>query len=236
MNAALAIFVKTPGLSPIKTRLAAHTNSNFAQEFYLHALDITHQVASAACKARPAIMPYWAVAEQDGTEHFLWRDFPRLIQGDGTLGERLSFVYNELKKYHDVVILIGADCPLLAASHIIRAFDLLTPRPNQDLFVMGPAQDGGFYLFSGVKDIPKIDWTSVQYSQCDTKNQLSKRLSSFGRVIELEPLSDVDTLDDLISLPHTNVAKKNLLDAQVALLEWISKIEKDLIKIKKAET
>ncbi|HAZ14691.1 MAG: hypothetical protein A2X86_12595 [Bdellovibrionales bacterium GWA2_49_15] len=229
MNAALAIFVKTPGLSPVKTRLAASTNSNFAEEFYLQAIGITRLVVSAATQAQPEINPYWAVAEQDGLGHFLWSDFSRLGQGDGPLGDRLAFVYNDLKRHHDAVIFIGADCPLLTAQHIIRAYDLLATRPRQDHFVIGPAQDGGFYLFAGGKHISKEEWSSVQYSQSDTKNQLSKILNKRGRVMELEPLSDIDTHDDLIGLAQTIVTKENLLDVQIKLLNWIAKSEKEKI-------
>ncbi len=38
MSAAIAIFVKTPGLSPVKTRLAATIGEEKAKEFYLLSL------------------------------------------------------------------------------------------------------------------------------------------------------------------------------------------------------
>ena len=47
--AALAIFVKTPGLSRIKTRLAAGVGDELAAEFYRLAVEAILAVAQADC-------------------------------------------------------------------------------------------------------------------------------------------------------------------------------------------
>jgi glycosyltransferase A (GT-A) superfamily protein (DUF2064 family) len=50
MKLPLAVFVKTPGLSPIKTRLAASVGEQKALEFYRRSLRVTEAVVHAAVK------------------------------------------------------------------------------------------------------------------------------------------------------------------------------------------
>lgn len=229
-RAALVIFVKTPGFSSIKTRLAVAIDISFAEAFYLRSLQATKDVVLETVRRNPEIIPYWAVAEENGLNHPLWYDFNRISQGGGGLGERLSHAYDKLQKCHDFVIFIGADSPLITPKHLEQAYELLVHSSirSQNIFVLGPAQDGGFYLFgSGVK-IPSGMWTSIQYSQSDTIIQLKEHLRPLGLIQELNELSDVDTLDDLFSLLDTPVCQKNMLEAQKTLLGWIQKYKKQL--------
>ncbi len=70
MSASLAIFVKTPGYSPVKTRLAASIGQRRAEQFHRLA---AAAVAAVAKAAMPAVTPYWAIAERDALHDPLWR-------------------------------------------------------------------------------------------------------------------------------------------------------------------
>src|SRR3546814_381382 len=59
---ALAIFVKTPGHSGLKTRLAAERGERYAVEWYRRAAAAVSSVARRA-HARHGVTAYWAVAE-----------------------------------------------------------------------------------------------------------------------------------------------------------------------------
>jgi len=92
MNGAIAVFVKTPGQSPVKTRLAASLGRENAELFHLTAarsvVSVTQQM-----KAKTDIKNYYAVAEQSALEHHYWQDLPCLWQGEGGLGsEWLIFI------------------------------------------------------------------------------------------------------------------------------------------------
>lgn len=223
-SAAIAIFTKTPGISPVKTRLANCTSRRFAQTFYLRSLQATRAVVSLAVNERQALTPYWAVAERAALGHRLWRDFAQVWQGEGGLGEKLARVYEKLRQRHNVVILIGADSPLLTCTHLLDSHTRLTTHTNGNVFVLGRARDGGFYLFGGSTKISKEIWTGVPYSDHNTANELRKSLRRLGTVQELEELLDIDTLDDLLALPNTP-AQANLLRPQRELLRWIREIK-----------
>jgi uncharacterized protein len=219
-GAAVAVFVKTPGLSPIKTRLAASAGAVVAREFYRRALTITESVVARAVLADADLTPYWAVAERDGLRDDRWQSFPTVWQGEGSLGPRLGRVYAELGAAHGTVLLIGADSPLLTPGHLRNA--LQTVAAGDRRFVLGRALDGGFYLFGGNAGVPAEVWNGVEYSLAHTADQLVGGLRPLGGMVEIPPLPDVDTLDDLRGLPAHSSPASPLLPSQRSLLEWVA--------------
>ena len=122
---AIAIFVKTPGLSPIKTRLGRIIGTSAAEEFYTLSVEATHEVSAEAMSRASSVSldlnAYWAIAEPTGASHHMWHQFGNIFQGNGGLGERLYNVYSELLRKRDFVILIGADCPQMPWQYLIEA-------------------------------------------------------------------------------------------------------------------
>lgn len=217
---ALAIWVKTPGRTPAKTRLAAATGTAIADAFYRLALDAVREVAErAAADGGGLLAPSWAVAEEEGEALAWWRGFPTVAQGGGGLGERLARVYDALLARHDAVLFIGADAPQLAPSLLADAARALVT--GAEHFVLGPADDGGFYLFGGRRPLPATAWTEVTYSAATTRAELAQRLARHGAVRELSPAFDVDTVDDLRRLRDALAARDDLGAAGLALREWL---------------
>ncbi|HEY7905758.1 MAG TPA: DUF2064 domain-containing protein, partial [Wenzhouxiangella sp.] len=138
---AIAIFVKTPGLSPIKTRLGQSIGEALAETWHQQAALAVAEVAQQA-NIGPV---YWAVAEPQGKDSPLWSGHERLIQPKGALGQRMSKVHAQLIERHGGGILLGADTPQLTAEELRMAHAWLeTPHPRQ---VIGPARDGGFWFY-----------------------------------------------------------------------------------------
>src|SRR5262245_6574835 len=117
-GARIAAFVKTPGRSAIKTRLAAGIGPERAAEFYDLAVRATLALLEEARRARLA-EPCWAVAESDAAA--AWPTLPVVEQGDGELGDRLDRVYTTLREAGGAAMLIGADAPALSVKHVERA-------------------------------------------------------------------------------------------------------------------
>lgn len=208
MSTAIAIFVKTPSLSPLKTRLAAGVGNAAAQAFYLLSLK-----AVQATVHNVNVMPYWAVAEQGGLDNPLWKDFPTLHTGEGGLGQRQHHIYETLLKKHDRVLLIGADAPQLSKKLLEQAMLAL----DANDFVIGAARDGGYYLFGGRVSTPEAIWTDVPWSTSKTRQRLEAGLAS--KPFNLPLLTDVDTENDLhfIEEEMPGILSKE----QKNLIEWI---------------
>ena len=188
-TSALAVFVKTPELSPIKTRLAADIGHSAAKRIYEKLLTETAAMMRQAQKA--GITTYWAVGEQAGVNHARWQEFAAIYTGGGGLGERLNHVYATLQKKHKRVALAGSDCPTLTAARVQYALSRARGR-----VVIGPTKDGGFYLFAAAKKIPLTVWKNVVYSRADTLAQLLRRLSDSDKEY-LPMLADIDDVRSL---------------------------------------
>lgn len=215
---ALAVFVKTPGLSPLKTRLGASIGSDNAEMFHkLSCLAIQECLSHV-----PSISPFWAIAESAGLNHLMWKSFPTIHQGDGTLGERLHFVFSKLKKTHDFVMVMGADSPQITS-------DLLTLATQAHVdfdHVLGPTEDGGYYLYGGKVPLPKEAWLNVPYSTTDTSTVFLNNLSTFGKTFKLPTLFDVDTIEDLHSFSKLVDRQHIFTKSQLELLAWVKNILK----------
>lgn len=213
---AVAIFVKTPGFSPVKTRLARSIGGALATEFYCRAAAAVGAVARAAA---PGLAPHWAVAEPEALAHPTWSAFPTLWQGDGDLGARLDRVYSELLGRQGSVLLIGADAPQVTPALLRNAARAL--QNGGPPYALGPAIDGGFWMFGGRAPVPPDMWHSVAYSQADTGARLAEALGRFGAVRRLPTLGDTDEGSDLPGLASALRCLRDPLPEQASLRDWL---------------
>jgi uncharacterized protein len=221
MRGALAIFAKTPGASPVKTRLASSIGKALAEEFYMLAVKSVEEVATHACSLSGGTLnPYWLVAEEESVDHLMWKSFPTLWTGSGGLGDRLNYVYQTLLKTHDYVVLMGTDSPQLSPALIWEGATLCTKTAKD--YVIGPCTDGGFYLFASSKQIDPTVWLETTYSQSNTLSVLKQNLLPYQSQ-SLERQQDVDIEADLKSLLIT-LSSSSLLSKQNDLLNWLKEL------------
>lgn len=218
MSSGLGIFVKTPGLSPVKTRLGKDVGRLRAEAFHLSSAEAVASVAQQ-CPGRLQMTAYWAVAEDKALRMPAWSDLPRLAQGDGGLGERMAQVYRLLLERHECALLVGADAPQLTAELLSRAVEWLSqPGPR---LVIGPAQDGGFWLFGGNCPLPSHAWSQVAYSCPDTCRQFVAVMQASGEWLELDMLADVDRGGDLATVRSQLQRLRAPTEEQQRLANWL---------------
>lgn len=221
---ALAIFVKTPGLSPIKTRLATSIGPALTLEFYQLAVIALKEMAAKLKDEIPNLELYFAVAEREGLESPLWTDLPTLWQGEGSLGTRLSCVYDQLLKKHSFVSFIGADSPHISFAEIYKAILTVENSKNTD-FTLGKTDDGGFYFFGGGMPIPQSRWESVEFSTNTTADDLMEEFSAMANFRELPQSFDIDTIEDLRRYHQETFPLYNLLKEQLNLISWARRLK-----------
>lgn len=210
---AIAVFVKTPGLSPIKTRLAKTIGQIAAESAYRLCVKATKETVT-----RVDADSYFAVAEQGGLRDPLWQGLECIHTGPGCLGQRQYHIYQRLLQCYRQVILIGSDSPQQTADRLQQAKDALKTEP----FVVGPAYDGGYYLFAGKRPLSQAFWTHLAYSRADTCDNLLAALPHKASL--LTPITDLDTVEDLPRL-HRELAAlgSGLTPQQQALMNWIER-------------
>ncbi|MEE9355152.1 MAG: TIGR04282 family arsenosugar biosynthesis glycosyltransferase [Methylococcaceae bacterium] len=220
MSGAIAIFVKTPELSPVKTRLAVKLGQQYAEAFHLAS---ARSVSSVVQTLMDDVQGYYAVAERSALKHPSWHDLPCLWQGEGGLGERMAHIYQTLLSEHDFVLLVGADIPQMTTTDLLTASTWL-PCFEQEKLVFGPSVDGGFWLFGGNCSIPQELWTDVIYSEAETGAQFFTNMSQVGEIKVLKTLRDVDEPEDLLSLRMELLELTKPLPAQQELVRFLATI------------
>lgn len=220
MTGALAIFAKTPGLSPVKTRLAADIGVKKAEQFYQYSVRCLEELAlNVMEETQGDLVAYWAIGEENGLDHPLWQNLDRLWTEDGDLGDRLNHVYAMLLKKHDHVILIGTDSPQLSSVRIIEAHNHLRQKVGH---IIGSAEDGGYYLYGGHAPLPCDLWLSVPYSVPETCTAFVTRLETHGDIHFLEEEFDIDTQADIEKLRSRVMTSRS----QITLMKWLEGVSK----------
>ena len=219
---AFVVFIKTPGLSPVKTRLAKGLNKSLAEEFYRLSVSAVAEIGEELrIKAKPHKLDVlWAVAEEEGLSLAPGKEEHRLFQGRGTLGERLANIYELVSPKYDLILFVGGDCPQMQSSAILAGIDHLQKKP---CFVIGPAQDGGFWLWGGSAKVDKGIWTQVSYSCDTTYHEMRERLELNAECIDLVSYTDVDHAEDLKQLNDFFAKQEAMLPAQKTLMAWLNK-------------
>jgi len=214
MNGAAAIFVKTPGLSPLKTRLAAGIGQAAAEHWYRLAADAVAEVLAWV----PGLTAYWAVAEPAASAGPAWPGLSLIEQGEGELGERMGRVHAQLLERHDFVLLLGADTPQLEPARLAEAAGWLGS--GQPRLVMGPARDGGFWLLGTNRNPAPADWLHTPCGQADTARGFRDAMAYLGDWRLLPDLTDVDEAQDLEAMLAELGSLEHPLPAQLRLAAW----------------
>lgn len=192
---ALVIMVKNPVLGKVKTRLAKDIGDAKALLVYHELLAKTHEITKNLQLDK--FVFYDDVVERN--DLFEVANYKKYVQCSGNLGIRMDYAFSiPFKNEYKDVVMIGADCYELTQNHIEQAFSAL--EANHD-FVLGPANDGGYYLI-GMKKwnrwvLESKSWSTASLFD-ETKNDI---LSRNGKLSLLENLNDVDTLNDIKNFP-----------------------------------
>lgn len=113
------------------------------------------------------------------------------------LGSRMSaFFDSQLQAGCQSVVLLGTDCPNIPLAAVQQAFTQLASNE----VVLGPSEDGGYYLIGVSRRVPPIfddmPWSTPELWQAT----ISKLADAGIRYSVLQPWYDVDEMHDLTRL------------------------------------
>lgn len=218
IETAIAVFVKTPGHSPVKSRLAAGIGRELAEQWHLRAARTVAAVAEAA-DVGPV---YWAVAEAEAAADPHWSNRPVLVQQAGGLGRRMAGIHTDLVQRHGGALLLGADAPQWPTTWLRQAAAWL--QQGDFRLCLGAAHDGGFWTFGANRALPVEDWDAVSYSRSSTGAEFRQRMDRHGHWLDLPPLTDLDQIDDLAAVIAEFEQLDNSTTEQTKLLGWIKQL------------
>ncbi|MCK5874537.1 MAG: TIGR04282 family arsenosugar biosynthesis glycosyltransferase [Alcanivoracaceae bacterium] len=142
---AIAVFARPPRLGQVKTRLAAAVGDETALNIYRQLLE--HTLRQVSISGLPFTLFAAAQSDELAALAHCYKGEVALQHGDD-LGERMAAAFSEMHNLTDAVILIGTDCPVLTAGHLLAAQQMLL----QSEVVLGPAEDGGYWLIGSAND------------------------------------------------------------------------------------
>jgi rSAM/selenodomain-associated transferase 1 len=212
---ALAVMTKAPQAGRVKTRLvppltpeeAAELNKCFLRDTvaaissvcsrrsvgdaskmqFEHAGASHSEASTAAC----GIAVYTPVGAESAYNDILPPAFALLPQRGDKFGERLYSAVEDLFRCgFELVCLIDSDSPTVPAANFAETVELLST--TEDRVVLGPSDDGGYYLI-GVKKPHRHLFDQIDWSTERVLNQTMQRATEIGIEVKLLPTGyDVD--------------------------------------------
>lgn len=194
----LIVMAKRPSPGYTKTRLSPPLSIEQAARLYECFLQDTLALMRRVTEADPAIA-YIPAGDRLYFEA-LAPDFQLLVQVGANLGERLDSVSQGfLDLGYQRVVLINSDGPTLPINYLHSAFKTLLA--DRDI-VIGPSDDGGYYLIGMKKPIPRL-LRSVQMSTPDVLADTLKLAAEVALDVHLLPswydVDDAETFQRLLT-------------------------------------
>ncbi len=194
VDCTIAVFARPPRLGQVKTRLAAGVGDQAALTIYRQLLE--HTLRQVSISGLPFTL--FAAAQSDQLTELAHRYGGAVaLQHGADLGERMAAALSAMhKKPAGSVILIGTDCPVLTAGHLLAAQRQLA----QSDVVIGPAEDGGYWLIGSANSSLWQDSSVFDGVRFGGSRALSMTLNGLQRAgvsaSMLPMLWDLDTEQD----------------------------------------
>lgn len=188
---ALLIFTKNPVIGKVKTRIAKEIGDEMALKVYTQLLKHTREITEENDFCENKIFYDEFIPAKDG-----WKEesYDKYIQDPGDLSTKLRNAFQLMfDEGYERVIIFSPDCPELTGLRIKQAFTLLQTKD----FVIGPLQDGGYYLLGMSKPhLEVID--GVEFGKGTAYAETLKNIETLGASVkELAITYDVDYSKDI---------------------------------------
>jgi rSAM/selenodomain-associated transferase 1 len=223
---ALAIMTKAPRAGQVKTRLVPPLTHEEAAKLNTCFLSDTATAISQACgDIARAIAVYTPVGAEAAYIDVLPADFRLIPQREGAFGVRLALASEDLFRVgYSSVCLIDSDSPTVSSKiYAEAARKLIEPG---DRVVLGPSDDGGYYLI-GLKQSHRSLFEKIQWSSELVLEQTIARAAQIGVPVHLLPAGfDIDDGASLSRLCTELLAEKSnsVTDSAPATRTFLSQI------------
>lgn len=184
---AIALIFRIPEKGKVKTRLAEEIGEEKA--FYYYSLMLNETIS--LCKK---VKNVELIGFYKGSKNLFPFNFPVIKQRGRNLGKIISNSINHLKNlgYHKIII-IGSDSPDIPEDYF---YDALKSLDEYD-YVIGPTEDGGFYLF-GCTEYTEGLFLGIRWSTSLVFETISNNIIALGKSFKILPLwYDIDDIKSL---------------------------------------
>ncbi len=191
----LIIFTRYPEPGKTKTRLIPALGAEGAANFQRQMTEKTVQtVRELAASSSVSLEVRYTGGNLELMQGWLGADLQYNLQGDGDLGDRLQESFEmAFDTGKSAIIAIGTDCLDLSVEILAEAFEKL----QKQEIVIGPADDGGYYLIGLSRWIPEI-FIGISWGTSEVFQQTLMICKKLNLSVEFLPmLADIDRPEDL---------------------------------------
>jgi uncharacterized protein len=217
---ALVVLTKVPEPGLSKTRLVPPLS--FAEAADLARALLIDQLNSLSKFTRARLFIDFAPPEADAFfTAFTAHDFTCFPQRGESLGERMKHAFQQLfDNGFNNVVLIGGDLPVIPLPFFQQAYAWL--ERGEAEVVLGPSEDGGYYLIGMKLLIPEI-FQEITWSRDDVLARTVEKLDRLNQKYELLPVwYDIDTANDLERLSR-DIAAAGMMKNTLAVLNELKR-------------
>jgi rSAM/selenodomain-associated transferase 1 len=194
----LLVFARLPEAGRVKTRLAAEVGEERALAVYEAMLrDVTAAIGPSTAETEIEFLWAPTPAASGASLRAAFGDHSTAMQTGADLTDRLAMAFAERFFFHRTrkIIVIGVDDPSITRELIDHAFALL----DSCEYVIGPADDGGYYLFGcrALSFNPDV-FQNIAWGTSSVFAATKERIATLERTVAVLPQRyDIDTAADL---------------------------------------
>lgn len=212
---AVIVFAKPPRPGQAKARLAAVLGEAAAAELARAFVIDTWSMVGSLEWADPIL----ATTDVDDA---CWSDLSGAevwAQGDGDLGDRMERTLRRALESYDAAIVIGSDVPGVPVTALNEARAALKVADA----VIGPSEDGGYYLVGFRGTCPAGAFSGVEWSTSRTRADTMAGLRALGlAIVKVTTWFDVDEGDDLHRLRQLGDRLRRVAPATARVLDTLA--------------
>ena len=195
-NPLVLVFCKNQIIGKVKSRLALKIGQKKAFLIYSELVDKTASIVNSLSSE---VHVYYSdyIEEND---KFNSSKIKKFIQKGNNLGDRIINALNISFKNFSPVVVIGSDLWKLEISDIEDTFRILK---NKNV-VIGPSNDGGYYLI-GMNYLDTKIFENKNWGQESVLNDTIRDIDDKTNIHLLDKKTDIDTYDDLCRFPDLKI-------------------------------
>jgi rSAM/selenodomain-associated transferase 2/rSAM/selenodomain-associated transferase 1 len=224
----IIIFGRYPRPGKVKTRLISALGPAGAAELQRRLTEKTLETVMKVASKRSIDVEFRFDGGREGDlRRWLGTEPAFTGQGPGDLGERMHNAFiDAFRQGCRRIVLLGTDIPELKTDHLREAFSALR---DKDL-VLGPSTDGGYWLM-GLRR-PLDLFRGIEWGTGKVLEQTLTLDNGDGlTVFQLEPLRDLDTVEDLRQWRPETATPRPYMSVIIPVLNEAKHIEETIEKI-----
>ena len=195
-NPLVLVFCKNQIIGKVKSRLALKIGQKKAFLIYSELVDKTASIVNSLSSE---VHVYYSDYIEDN-DKFNSSKIKKFIQKGNNLGDRIINALNISFKNFSPVVVIGSDLWKLEISDIEDTFRILK---NKNV-VIGPSNDGGYYLI-GMNYLDTKIFENKNWGQESVLNDTIRDIDDKTNIHLLDEKTDIDTYDDLYQFPDLKI-------------------------------